>query len=228
MRCRHRLSKLLLRQGIVYSGGAAWTGAHDMWLRSQRFDQSALQATFDSNHEAMLLTRDRRDRLDTAIEEMAIEEMAENSPFTPMRRLGCLRISTLTGFGLAVEIGDWDRFTGSTIGSYVGLVPSEYSSWTSRSQGSITKTGNGHARRLLVEAAWHHRKIYRKPGQVMRTRWEKASPAARARGHAGNHRLHHRWEQFATRKKRPVVVNVAIARELAGWCWSLAVIDDQP
>ena len=60
MRCRHRLSKLLLRQGIVYSGGAAWTGAHDVWLRSQMFDQSALQATFDSNYEAMLLTRDRR------------------------------------------------------------------------------------------------------------------------------------------------------------------------
>ena len=225
MQCRHRLSKLLLRQGIVYSGGAAWTGAHDVWLRGQRFDQSALQATFDSNHEAMLLTRDRRDRLDTEI-----EEMAENSPYTPMvRRLGCLRgISTLTGFGLAVEIGDWQRFTGSTIGSYVGLVPSEYSSGTSRSQGSITKTGNGHARRLLVEAAWHHRNIYRNPGQVMRIRWEKASPAARARGHAGNHRLHHRWEQFTARKKRPVIANVAVARELAGWCWSLAVVDDMP
>lgn len=98
--------------------------------------------------------------------------------------------STLTGFGLAVEIGDWQRFTGNTIGSYVGLVPSEYSSGTSRSQGSITKTGSGHARRFLVEAAWHHRKIYRAPGQVMRIRWAKASPAARAHGHAGNRR----WE----------------------------------
>lgn len=79
-----------------------------------------------------------------------------------------------------------------------------------------------------MEAAWHHRKIYRNPGQVMRTRGEKASPAARARGHAGNHRLHHRWEQFTARKKRPVVANVAVARELAGWCWSLAVVDDMP
>jgi transposase len=72
-----------------------------------------------------------------------------------VHRLGCLRgISTLTGFGLAVEIGDWHRFTGSTIGTFLGLVPTEYSSGQSRSQGSITKTGNGHARRLLVEAAW--------------------------------------------------------------------------
>ena len=98
-----------------------------------------------------------------------------------MRRLGCLRgISTLTGFGLAVEIGDWHRFTGSTIGAFLGLVPTEHSSGQSRSQGSITKTGNSHARRLLVEAAWHHRKTYRNPGQ------EHAEPVgAGARGGAG-------------------------------------------
>ena len=89
----------------------------------------------------------------------AIEAMAADSQFTPVvRRLGCLRgVSTVTGFALAVEVGDWHRFTGNSIGSFVGLVPSEHSSGTSRSQGPITKTGNGHARRLLVEAAWHHR-----------------------------------------------------------------------
>ena len=86
--------------------------------------------------------------------------MAADSEFTPvMRRLGCLRgISTLTGFALAVEIGDWNRFSGASIGAFVGLTPSEHSSGSSRSQGPITKTGNGHARRLLVEAAWHHRR----------------------------------------------------------------------
>jgi transposase len=110
---------------------------------------------------------DRRDRLDAAI-----EQMASDSEFTPVvQRLACLRgISTLTAFGLAVEIGDWHRFTGSSIGAYVGLVPTENSSGDSRSQGSITKTGNGHARRLLVEAAWHHRKTYRIPGKTMRVR----------------------------------------------------------
>jgi transposase len=74
-----------------------------------------------------------------------------------------------------------------------------------------------------VEAAWHHRRPYR-PSLSMRARWEQA-PAARARGHQGNHRLRHRWEVFTARKKKPVVANVAIARELAGWCWSLAVMD---
>ena len=88
-----------------------------------------------------------------------IADLAANSEFTPLlRRLGCLRgFGDLTGLALAVEIGDWHRFTGSTIGSFVGLVPSEYSSGQSRVQGSITKTGNTHVRRLLVEAAWHHR-----------------------------------------------------------------------
>jgi hypothetical protein len=87
---------------------------------------------------------------------------AAESEFAPIvRRLGCLRgVSTLTGFALAVEIGDWHRFTGNAIGSFVGLVPSEYSSGASRVQGSITKTGNTHVRRLLVEAAWHHRARY--------------------------------------------------------------------
>ena len=181
-----------------------------------------MRLAFDAGFEAMLLTRDRRDRLDAAI-----VEMAGDSPYTPVvHRLGCLRgVSTLTGFALAVEIGDWQRFTGATIGAYLGLVPTESSSGAQRRQGSITKTGNSHARRLLVEAAWQHRKTYR-PGVTMRSRWSLATPAAKARGHAGNHRLHQRWLAFTARGKKPVIANVAIARELAGWCWSLAVLDD--
>jgi transposase len=221
MRARHRLSKLLLRHGIVYSGGKAWTGKHDLWLRQQRFDSHPTQLTFESDYDTVLAVKARRDRLDAAI-----EEMAADSEVTPVvRRLGCLRgISTLTGFALAVEIGDWGRFTGNTIGSFVGLVPSEYSSGASRVQGSITKTGNTHVRRLLVEAAWHHRARYL-VGKTMRDRWDLASPAARARGDAGNRRLHQRWVKFIEHRKRHTVANVAIARELAGWCWSLAVMD---
>ena len=154
--------------------------------------------------------------------------MAADPAWAPVvTRLQCLRgISVLTAFGLAVEIGDWDRFTGSSIGAYLGLVPSEHSSGGSRSQGSITKTGNSHARRLLVEAAWHHQRPYRTPGVTLRARWDAAPAAARARGHAGNQRLHRRWQDLTARKKRPVIANVAIARELAGWCWSLATLTD--
>ena len=223
MSARHRLSKLLLRHGFVYDDGAAWTERHDRWLREHRSGDLAFTTAFDANYEAVVQAAARRDRLDKAI-----TTMAEDSPFTPLvNRLGCLRgISTLTGFALAVEITDWNRFTGSTIGAYLGLVPSEYSSGQSRQLGGITKTGNTHVRRLLVEAAWHHRRDYRpSPTSVLQARWDKAPVAAQLRGQAGNERLHHQWVAFTARKKRPVVANVAVARELAGWCWSLAVMD---
>jgi transposase len=219
MRARHRVSKLLLRQGIHYSGGNTWTQAHMSWLYRQRFDSPALQLAYDLALETVTETLDRRDRLDREITKIAYE-----SEYTPVvRALECLRgISTLTAFGLAVEIGDWNRFTGRTIGAYLGLVPSENSSGQHRSQGGITKTGNTHARRLLVEAAWHHRRAYNHPSASLRSCWEAATPAAKARGQAGNRRLHERWLLYLERRKRPVIANVAIARELAGWCWSLA------
>ena len=204
MRARHRLSKLLLRYGIVYNGGKAWTGRHDVWLRHDALPQLSSRATrlaFDAGYEEVLTVTARRDRLDAEI-----EQLAADSEFTPLvRRLGCLRgIGTLTGFALAVEIGDWHRFTGNSIGSFVGLVPAEYSSGSSRSQGPITKTGNGHARRLLVEAAWHHRARYQL-GKALRDRWALAPAAARDRGDQGNRRLHDRWIQFLTCRKRHTV-----------------------
>jgi transposase len=222
MRARHRVSKLLLRHGHVYSGGAAWTGTHQAWLRRIRFDQPGTEAAYAADLEAVEFAVARRDRLDTAI-----TAMAADSEFTAtVRNLCCLRgISTLTGFALAVEIGDWERFTGSSIGAYLGLVPSEYSSGQSRRQGGITKAGNSHVRRLLVEAAWHHKPRY-VVGKVLRARWDQAPETARVRGHAGNQRLHQRWATYTARKKKHTIVTTAIARELAGWCWSLATLPD--
>ena len=223
-RARHRLSKLLLRHGLVFDGKSAWTSTHDRWLRQIRAGAlwpAGTRSTFDTCYETVVTTTARRDRLDAEI-----AAMAADSEFTAVtRRLGCLRgISTLTGFALAVEIGDWDRFSGASIGAFVGLTPSEHSSGASRSQGSITKTGNSHARRLLVEAAWHHQKAYR-PGKAMRDRWALAPVATQVRGDAGNRRLHQQWLRFTARKKRRTIAVVAIARELAGWCWSLATLD---
>ncbi|SOJ55793.1 hypothetical protein MSIMFB_03272 [Mycobacterium simulans] len=220
---RQRVSKLLLRQGIVYSGGQAWTGKHQLWLQAQRFEAAPLQWAYDSALDTLLGTLDRRKRLDARIGEMA----AQGDYAPVVGRLMCLRgVSTLTAFALAVEIGDWSRLTGRSIGAYVGLVPTESSSGATRSQGSITKTGNGHVRRLLVEAAWHHRKPYQPWSPTLRRRWDAASPVARARGQLGNRRLYDRWRRFDARGKRPAVANTAIARELAGWCWSLAVLDN--
>lgn len=220
MRARHRLSKLLLRQGLLYDG-TAWTGAHESWLRTLSFDRLGVQLAFDEAHDAVLTTLARRTRLDTSI-----IEMAATPPFAPVvGRLGCLRgVSTLTAFGLTTEIADWRRFTGSAIGAYLGLVPAESSSGDSRSQGAITKTGNTHARRLLVEAAWHHRRRYRPSRELLR-RQDGQPPDVRARAEAGNHRLYRRWARFDARHKRPTISAVAVARELAGWCWSLAIMD---
>jgi transposase len=218
---RLRVTHLLLRQGIVYSGGTPWTREHENWLRTHRFGRPALQAAYDAALEALAATEGRRDRLDEAITRMALA-----SRFTMVvDRLTCLRgISTLTGFGLAVEIGDWHRLSPVTIGAYLGLVPGEHSTGESRSQHGVTKTGNSHVRRLLVEAAWHHRPPYR-PSTKLQRRWQRAPGPVVAHAGKGNRRLHARWQSFDTRRKRPVVANLAIARELAGWCWALAVME---
>jgi transposase len=220
MRARHRLSKLLLRQGLVWEAGA-WTRRHELWLRSLHFERRGVQLAFDEAFTTVLSVHARRDRLDAAIVEMATEPAWRE----PVGRLCCLRgVGVLTAFALTVEIGDWHRFGGSTIGSYLGLVPSEDSSGQRRRQGSITKTGNTHARRLLIEASWHHRRPYRPSRELIRRRQDQPV-AVRDRAERANRRLHQRWVAFDTRNKRSTVACVAVARELAGWCWSLAVME---
>jgi len=164
----------------------------------------------------------RRDRLDAAI-----DQLAADSEFTPLvHRLACLRgISTLTAFALAVEIGDWTRFTGNNIGSFVGLVPANTpparAACRARSPRPATPTSGGCSSRP--------------PGTTVpdthRARYCVSAGARPARGpspwRCRQPRLHQRWITFNLRRKRPVIANVAIARELAGWCWSLAMLDDQ-
>ena len=129
-------------------------------------------------------TTARRDRLDEAIAGLPRRRRA---PPPPPGVWPAFALSALTAVSLAVEIGDWSRFKGSTIASYLGLVPSEHSSGTSRSQGPITKTGNTHARRLLIEAAWHHAPAYR-PSKAIRARWALAPAPVAERADAGNRR----------------------------------------
>jgi len=222
MRARHRLSKMLLRYERVYPG-TAWTLAHDQWLRSQHLQHPAAEATLGDYYQAALQARLRRDRLDAAITELA--QQPELAPV--VNRLMCLRgVSTLTAVGLAVEIGDWHRLNGANIGAYLGLTPTESQSGARHTRGSITKAGNRHARRLLVEAAWHHRRPHR-ASIVLERRREVCRPEVRARAELAGRRLHQRWNHLNNhRGLRSTIVAVAVARELAGWCWSLAVMDD--
>jgi transposase len=219
MRARHRISKLLLRHGLVYDA-SAWTLAHDAWLRRQRFDSRPLQLALEESYAAAAQAKQRRDALDRAIVELAAEP-----PFAEIvGRLCCLRgVSTLTALSLTVELGDWTRFQPQSLGPFLGLTPSEDSSGERRRLGSITKTGNTHARRLLVEAAWHQRWPLRESATLAGRR--QGQPAAvRAQADRSARRLHQRWHALERRGKRRTVVAVAVARELAGHCWALATM----
>jgi len=219
MRARHRLSKLLLRHGLVYDANA-WTSAHDAWLRRQRFASRPLAIAFEESYGAVVQAKARRDLLDEAIAQLASEP-----PFADVvGRLVCLRgVATLTALALTLELGDWRRFRPQALGPFLGLTPSEDSTGERRRLGSITKTGNTHARRLLVEAAWHQRRPLRASAVLERRR--QGQPAAvRTRADASARRLHGRWQALEQRGKRRTVVAVAVARELAGHCWALATM----
>lgn len=220
MRARHRLSKLLLRHGVVYEA-TAWTRAHDAWLRRNRFGGGPLAIVFDECYARMLDAKTRRDSLDAAIAELAASE-----PYADVvERLVCLRgVSTLTAFALTVELGDWNRFRPESLGAFLGLTPSENSSGERRRQGGITKAGNSHARRLLIEAAWHQRSAPRLSVTLERRRTGK-SLAVRAQADRSARRLHGRWGALEARGKPRLIVVVAVARELAGHCWALATME---
>jgi len=155
MRDRHRLSKFCLRHGRLLPT-SSWTVVRRKWLGEQRFEFAAEQLTFDTYVHAVDLVDRRIEAL-----ERAIRETAEQGPWRALvARLRCLRgVDTLTALALVTEIGDFNRFrSAEELMAFVGLVPSEHSSGEKRRQGSITKVGNSHARRLLVEAAWHARR----------------------------------------------------------------------
>ena len=224
MRARHRLSKLLLRHDVRYEDGTAraWTTQHRAWLGRVDLGGPAQLTMLDylGAIDALLV---RRDTL-----EAHICQLVPASPWAePVARLRCLRgIDTLSAVGLCAEIGDWQRFDrAGRVMSYLGLVVSEDSSGERRRQGSITKTGSRHARRLLVEAAWHYRRAPAR-GHTLKRRQAGQSPHVLALSWKAQQRLHQRWQRLDTeRGKRRTVVAVAVARELAGFCWAIATAD---
>jgi len=138
--------------------------------------------------------------------------------------LRCLRgIDTLSALGLCAEIGEWERFDHpDQLSAYLGVVPSEHTSGAQRRLGSITKAGSTHARRLLVEAAYHYR---RGPavGEALERRQRGQAPEIIHISWRAQRRLNARWRQLKdTRHKPGGIVAVAIARELAAYCWEIA------
>jgi transposase len=224
MRARHRMSKLLLRHEVRYDGaGDNWTTRHRDWLgRVELVDRGARVTLLDylGAIDALVIRRDALER--------AIGELVPGSPWAQtVARLRCLRgIDTLTAVGLCAEIGDFERFgRAGQLASYVGVVPSEDSSGERRRLGSITKTGSRHARRLLVEAAWHYRRPPRR-GTTLAARQAGQPAHVLALACNAQQRLHHTWRRLDhQRGKRRTLVAVAGARELAGFCWAIARAD---
>ena len=222
MRSRHRLSKLLLRHGIRFDDGQAWTDRHRDWLASVTLEWPAAQATLLDAQGAIDALAHRRGVL-----EREIVAMLPACPWTvQVGRLRCLRgVDTLTAVGLCSEIGDFERFArAEQLMSYVGLVPSESTTGQQRRLGSITKTGSGHARRLLVEGAWHYRK---RPaiGKALTDRQHDQPPEAIAVAWTAQRRLNRVWTRLEQRGKRRTIIAVAAARELAGFCWAITQIE---
>jgi transposase len=222
MRARQRLSKLMLRNDRRLPTNC-WGVTRRRWLGQQRFGETPRQVAFDDYLHALDLVDARIATLGREIEALAAEP-----PFAVLVGwLRCLRgVDTLTALGIAAEVGDFSRFTtAEEFMSFVGLVPSERSSGERRQQGSITKAGNAHVRRLLVEAAWS---AGRRPqiGERLARRQHEQDPLVRARAWRCQQRLHRRWRRMAARGKPRQKIVVACARELAGFVWAIAT--EQP
>jgi transposase len=215
---RHRLSKFLLRHGRIFSEGKNWTDRYWRWLRAQTFDRPAEQTTFEHYTVQVDHLQERR----TALEREIVAISATNPYRETVGRLSCLRgISVLSAMVLIAEIIDFQRFEHPRqLMAFLGLVPSEFSSGESRKRGAITKTGNGHARRILVEAAWSYR---HRPtiGSRARRALEGQSAAVTEIAKKAQHRLHKRYARLIGRGKKSQLVVTAVARELCGFIWAL-------
>jgi transposase len=219
LRARHRLSKFLLRQGLIWRQTKAWGKEHRKWMESLRFDLQPLQRSFESYLRALEEAEARLADLDRQILDLA-EEPAWRELVS---RLRCLKgIDTLSAITLAVEVQDFQRFpTAREFMGYTGLVSREYSSADSIKRGRITKVGNAHVRRILVEAAWAYGRGAA-TGTVLAKRREGCAPEVVAIGRRAQERLSRKFSRLAGRGKTRQIIVVSIARELAGFVWAIA------
>ena len=225
LRARHRLSKFLLRQGRAHHETKGWGAVHHAWLRAQRFDSPLLQSTFEAYMHALQDTEDRLETLDQQVLSLAQAE----SYRVPVQYFRCLKgIDTLGAITLLVETQDFRRFPNPpAYMSYTGLVCSEHSTGGEERRGPITKAGNAHLRRILVEAAWSYRHR-NTTGPELRKRRHGAPPEVVQIARRAQDRLHRKFWRLTSRSKLSQVAAVAVARELAGFVWAIAQHSPQP
>jgi len=215
---KQRLLAFLLRHGKRYSGKSRWTQAHSRWLETVKCDHPVQQIVFQEYVDTVSALTQRVKALD-----QHIESASRESVFWPViEALMALRgVSLLAATTIVAEIGDLRRFASAPqLMAYLGVVPSEHSSGGKRSRGGITKTGNGHVRRVLVEAAWTYRHPARK-SVVLQRRAQCTSEAVQTIAWKAQTRLCQRYRRLEGKGKLKVQVCTAIARELAGFIWAI-------
>jgi transposase len=214
-----RLKAFLLRLGLHYVGRADWNAAHRRYLAKVVCPTPAQQIVFQESVRAVDEQVDRLQRIDAELQELA----PRWGRYPVVQALQALRgVQWVVALTVVAELGDLTRFDNPRqLAAFVGLVPSEYSSGSSRRQGGITKAGNGRARRVLVEAAW----AYRHPAKVslhIQQRIDQLPKALQDLGWKAQLRLCKRFRRLVARGKHPNVVVTAIARELLAFMWAIA------
>ena len=219
VRARQQLSAILLRQDKRYPGKTPWTKSYYTWLGTITFDHVPQQLAFTEAHLAVQAADQQVQRLTQAL----VDSVSGWRYERVVKALMALRgIEWVSAIGLVAEIGDMNRFAHPRqLMGYLGLVPSEHSSGARTARGSITKAGNSHARRLLVEASWHYRHAPR-IGKEAHQRQRDLPEPIRAHAWKAQQRL---CARFARLQHRGVGKNktcVAVARELSGFIWAIA------
>jgi transposase len=219
LKSRQQLNALLLRHGLRYEGKTRWTQAHERYLAEVSFEHTAQNIAYAEYRAAVRDANDRVERLASAL-----RDQAESWRFAPVvRALMTLKgIDFVAAVTLVAELGDLARFAHpKELMSYLGLVPSEYSTGETRKQGTITKAGNGHVRRVLIESAWSYRYSPRMSRQRV-VRGEEQPKAIRDLAWQAQLRLCGRYRRLTARGVHQNKVCVAIARELAAFVWDVA------
>jgi transposase len=217
---RHRISKQLLRHGHIYRDGKGWTVRHQTWIAAQRLADPLAQTAL----EHMLGHLAAIDAQIAAVDGQ-LERVAGSEPWAePVRWLCSFRgIATRTALGLLAEIGDFRRFASPReLMGYLGLTPTEYSSGAQQHRGHITKAGNTHARRLLIEAAWNYQHRPRQSARAAKLA-EQVPSEITARAWQAQTRLFQRHRALSANGKRSTVATTAVARELVGFIWAAMV-----
>ena len=217
-RARQRLLAFLLRHGRRFEGKSHWTQAHFRWLETVKFDHPTQQIVMQEYIDTVVHCGKRVLALDKQIEQAAGKSVV----WPVIEALMALRgVQLLTAVTTVAEIGDLKRFASAPqLMAYLGLVPSEHSSGERQRRGGITKTGNSHVRRVLVEASWTYRFPARKT-RTLQQRAERCDEKIQAIAWDAQKRLCHRYRHLTDGGKLKVQACTAVARELAGFIWAI-------